>query len=63
MQTTNIVGLIVLICGVSASIVGIGLVAREQPIAWLGVAIGVALLSVAYKLLHGAGRRLPAEKS
>ena len=62
MQTTNIVGLIVLVCGVCAAIVGIALVARDVPIAWASVAVGLVMMGVSYKLLDGAGRRLP-EKS
>jgi len=62
MQTTNIVGLIVLVSGVSATIAGIALVAREQPIAWAGVIVGAALVGGSYKLLEGAGRRLPVDK-
>lgn len=63
MQTTNIVGLIALVCGVSAAIIGIALVAREEPLAWAGIAFGLVLMGVSYKLLEGAGRRLPTEKS
>ena len=57
MQTTSIVGLIMLALGVCAAIVGIALVAREQPIAWIGVLVGAVFLGVSYKLLDGAGRQ------
>jgi hypothetical protein len=62
MQTTHVVGLITLVAGASGVIVSIALVAREQPIAWVGVLVGLALLRVAYGLLRGAGRPLPAER-
>jgi hypothetical protein len=62
MKTTHVVGLISLVAGASSAIVSIALVAREQPIAWVGVLLGLVLLRVAYGLLQGAGRQLPSDE-
>ena len=54
MHTTNVVGYVALVAGVSVAIVGVALASRGQAIAWLGVLVGAALMRLAYSLLRPA---------